>query len=89
MAFSRHVVDLDHLSRHDSWLLFGVAGSITLALFAYAINFRGIAYKISVRGMGPEHRHYRAGAAWNRVGFAFFAIIGACLTIKGLRDALG
>ncbi|WP_344445618.1 hypothetical protein [Kitasatospora nipponensis] len=80
---------MDHLNHHDSWVLFGVAGAITLALIAYVINFRGVAYKISVRGMGPEHRHYRLGVAWNRGVSALFAVIGAFLTAKGLRSALG
>ncbi|MCU7820772.1 hypothetical protein [Kitasatospora sp. DSM 101779] len=89
MASVKHVQDLDHLNRHECWMLFGIAGVITLGLIAYAVNLRGIAYKISANGMGPGHRAYRVRVAFNPVGAAFFAVIGGCLAAKGLRGALG
>ncbi|WP_441246398.1 hypothetical protein [Kitasatospora sp. McL0602] len=88
LSSARQVIDLDHLNHHDSWVLFGVAGVVSLALILYVVNFRGVAYKIQVNEMGPEHRAYRAAVAFTRVGFAFFAVIGIGCTVQGLLGIL-
>lgn len=83
-ASSKRVVDLSHLSRHDAWTTLFAGAAVAAVCGLYATNVWGIAYKISINGMGPGNELHRRSVAATRIVVSVFTLIGLYMAVRAL-----
>lgn len=86
---SGHVIDLDHLSRHDarSTLLLGIV--VLVMCGAYSANVKGISGKLPVNEKIPGQEDHRSHVALARAITGALACVGAYMIFKSAVVLVG